>query len=425
MSLGESAQPPPRYMVIAVIKAWKQMIVPPCYSAPLHSVLKCTVSTGVRVKTSVGFLSGSDYYDLGARPCVCAPCVFGDMCLRHLTREELAEVLDVPSGFVRAASISQLDALLTRSLTPLNLYSVVLMHLFVLRSGGGCDVDTKDNTRGNDNGEEVAIANDNVEEVEDVANEKEEPVSPGTSTVPEMVKGTARRGSEVDGRDGRRRSELDSGSAGEGCEAAKTGGKSEGKRVVAVGKETSGEGRGREVESDRGAVKIEQTAPSADERNQLAVKSDGAAVPTYIWHQHLFRGLQSMASASPFALGRISSEEFGTKAAMICDRFLLPCWQKLLLQSFIAYFRCKKGVTQGTPSCWIKWNAYKLKYELSDLGQARYVEQWQHDRAKGGVDLEAAVDCIQRGVDASWWEWKGGPALSFGDGQKNGWEETF
>ena len=119
-----------------VVKAWKHMTIPSRYSAPLHSVLKCTVSTGIRVNSSVGYLSGCDYYDLVACPQVCAPCVFGDMRLRHLTREELADVIDVPSGFVQACTTAQLDALLSQPVTPLKLYSVLLMHLFVLRSGG-------------------------------------------------------------------------------------------------------------------------------------------------------------------------------------------------------------------------------------------------------------------------------------------------
>ena len=123
-----------------VIKAWKTMVIPSRYSAPLHSILKCTVSSGIHVKSAVGYLSGSDHYDLDARPQVCAPCVFGGMRLRNLTREELVDVFDVPSGYVGALSPVQLDELLDNALVPLKCYSVLLMHLFVLRSGGGIGV---------------------------------------------------------------------------------------------------------------------------------------------------------------------------------------------------------------------------------------------------------------------------------------------
>ena len=339
----------------AVIKAWKQLIIPSRYSPPLHSVLKCTVSAGVRVQSALGFLSGQDYYDLAVRPRVCAPCVFGDMRLRSLTREELADVLDVPSGFVRAATPAQLDSFLTEPLFPLKCYSVLLMHLFVLRSGGGCD------------GEGVVEPKGEEDEKVDVEGEGK-------------VEGEEDEKGDVEGNE-------------------------EGK-VEEDGK-VEGDGKG-DVEEDESNKAARTSTGESEIRNQSAVKSDGAAVPTYIWHQHLVRGLQDMASASPVALGKVSSEEFEAKASIIRDRFLLPCWRKLLLRSFISYMRCDKGVTTGTPRHWVQWNANQQKFQWTTIGHLRYRDQWQYERREAGVDIEAASDCIQRGSDASWWEWRGG-----------------
>ena len=146
----------------------------------------------------------------------------------------------------------------------------------------------------------------------------------------------------------------------------------------------------------------------ADARNQSAVKSDEAAVPTYIWYQHLHRGLQDMASGSPVALGQVSPSDFEVNAAVIRDRFLLPCWRKLLLRSFLTYLRGNKQVHAGSPSRWVSWNSRRSRFEWTSIGRACYLDQWHQDRVKAGDDMEAARDCIQRGTDASWWEWKGG-----------------
>ena len=102
-----------------------------------------------------------------------------------------------------------------------------------------------------------------------------------------------------------------------------------------------------------------------------------------------------MASASPVALGQISQQEFEVKAAVIRDHFLLPCWRKLLLRSFLTYFRGNGKLHPGTPNRWIMWDDSANKFRWTELGRPCYVDQWRQDRRKAGIDIEAARDCIQ------------------------------
>ena len=121
----------------AVSKAWQSLQFRARYSPPLHSVLKCTIASGIPVTTAAGVPTGTDYYDLDIRPDVCAPCVFGDMRLRPLVDTEMADVLDFPASFATDCPSAVFSHLLQTCMTPLKLYSVPLMQLLVLRSGGG------------------------------------------------------------------------------------------------------------------------------------------------------------------------------------------------------------------------------------------------------------------------------------------------
>ena len=254
-----------------------------------------------------------------------------------------------------------------------------------------CDLEVK---------ERVSLVNEKDKNAkEDKAQLKKEKAMRSGPSERRMAKSSGDGGNEEENGDEGNEEETSGNEDNE--EGMKGGTKISGKDVMRAERGGKGNDSGN---GGKGAKPLE----SAEDRNQSAVKSGGAAVPTYMWHQNLFRGLQDMASASPFAQGLISTDEFEVKAATICDRFLLPCWRKLLLRSFVTYLRHDKEVPPGTPRAWVTWNADNRKFEWTNLGQARYVDQWQQDRAKAGVDLEAAVDCLQRGADATWWEWKGG-----------------
>ena len=363
-----------------IIRAWQPMVFPRRYSPTLHSVLKCTISSGVAVNAvDRSIPTGSDYYDLEAQLDVSAPCVFGGMRLRPLDSGEMADVLDFPASFASACSSTVFEHLLKVCRTPLKLYSVPLMHLLVLRSGGGefSSLSGDEEMRDGVMRDEARVRNLAVEEEESVVEE-------GVGKLKELG------GTNLEGK----RKKCD------GIELNKEGlmrekGKAEGKEEQVM-------------DRNRTAVKSEGKVEQVMDRNSTAVKSDAAAVPTYLWRENLLRGLQERASSSPFALGLISDLEFEQHATVLRDKFLLPCWRKNVLRSFLTYCRDRHSEQLQSSISLLRWNEAQRCYTWAPFGRQVYQDRWRQRRARYGADMAGGFDCLQRVADATWWDWKGG-----------------
>ena len=368
-----------------IIKAWHSLRFSARYSPPLHSVLKCTIASGLPVTTAAGVPTGQDYYDLAERPDVCAPCVFGDMRLRPLAASEMADVLDFPASFATDCPSMVFMHLLQTCMTPLKLYSVPLMQLFVLRSGGGDSSSRLTSVKEEEEEEDEEVQGRIRKRDEERVRKEEREVKGTAGEVPKEELGqeeVVAQGKEDEGRVKEEEVEV--------------------KGKMEVGKEP-----GQDEDVGYGTLRS-QTAEQITARNQTAVKSDAAAVPTYLWRENLLRGLQERASASPFALGQLSDVEFERHATVLRDKFLLPCWRRSVLRSFMAY--CKEGRSEshGSNASLLRWDKNKQQYTWATFGRQVYQDQWIQTRSQREADMVGGMDCLQRVADATWWDWKGG-----------------
>ena len=118
----------------------RSLKIPTYPPSTLRSVVSCTVDEGAP-RTSPSAQSGiqvlEGYYPLGSRVRVLAPCVvaYPRFRERFLTRRELWDVLDLPSGYAKSL-IHVDDDTAFGFAVPLKPCSVLLQHLFMFRPGG-------------------------------------------------------------------------------------------------------------------------------------------------------------------------------------------------------------------------------------------------------------------------------------------------
>jgi hypothetical protein len=151
-----------------------------------------------------------------------------------------------------------------------------------------------------------------------------------------------------------------------------------------------------------------------------ATKHDDADVPIYLWNDRLTRPWRSLAGSEDI-IDEELNEKLYKAADTIRNKFMLPCWKKNARRSFMVWFRStyRTHVNLTPPKLaswgkyWSQWNGcFRWKYCWTAAKKRRYLRCWESQNGLPGSGKKrnsaAALDCITRAANSTWWEWTNG-----------------
>jgi hypothetical protein len=183
-------------------------------------------------------------------------------------------------------------------------------------------------------------------------------------------------------------------------------GSSEAPQKFGSPEEVQGKGSKREI--------LDQIA--RDLRERKAVKSDDAAIPEYLWEEHLTA--DDVRVWTP-------SDRVGLPRAMDLLRArMLRWWKKRVTTSYLVWLKeehprlRRKGASVieggvdafedagGTAKCW--WRDRKDGYRWKSGGRQEYQKWWRDRFTESPRDWWSGRDAITRAARTSWWSWDDG-----------------
>jgi len=125
-----------------------------------------------------------------------------------------------------------------------------------------------------------------------------------------------------------------------------------------------------------------------------ATKADNAAVPELIWSERIrCRGKELTSTQRQLLSG---FRELGLRR-----------WKRNVCSSFWIWLRGFVSVKRIYHR-WIVWNSNLGKYQWTKTGKSSYVQSHQRVSKAAQKNWNAAIECIHRASNASWWEWDQG-----------------
>jgi hypothetical protein len=147
---------------------------------------------------------------------------------------------------------------------------------------------------------------------------------------------------------------------------------------------------------------------SRQQQERKAVKADDAAVPEYLWEEHLMTGseVNDWNSKSIDNLRRVSSW---------LREHMLRWWKRRVVSSYVSWMKSKYEIEDGTADPPIvSYQSGNISYKhglysWTKDGRAQYKTWWTDRLVKTYVDVvPPASDAIARAANTSWWNWDNG-----------------
>jgi hypothetical protein len=138
-----------------------------------------------------------------------------------------------------------------------------------------------------------------------------------------------------------------------------------------------------------------------DKSKRKACKADDAAVPEYLWEEHLLNGLEKRDwdDANLQKLRRLS-QWLRSK--------MLQWWKRNVTISYIKWAAAKYELMDTTtPIKWVTWNGNGYEWTGTE-GRGNYRSWWKQCLLITHQDFVPASDAIQRGAKTLWWGWDAG-----------------
>jgi hypothetical protein len=149
---------------------------------------------------------------------------------------------------------------------------------------------------------------------------------------------------------------------------------------------------------------------SREHRDRKAVKSDDAAVPEYLWEEHLLEGLEDQEwDDTKLVKIRRVSEWLRSK--------MFRWWTRNVTRSYVYWAEAKYDLKDVKSKVhWVRWNG--VGYEWTNLegkdrwaqaeGRRSYQSWWKRRLLITHQDSIPAGDAIRRAAKSSWWAWEAG-----------------
>jgi hypothetical protein len=138
-----------------------------------------------------------------------------------------------------------------------------------------------------------------------------------------------------------------------------------------------------------------------DKREQKVCKADDAAVPEYLWEEHLLNGLEEQQwDESRLKKIRVLSNWLRSK--------MLRWWKRNVTVSYVKWAAEKYELKDTTfPIDWVGWSGACYSWTGAE-GRGHYRSWWKRRLLITHQDFVPACDAIQRAAKTSWWGWDAG-----------------
>jgi hypothetical protein len=181
--------------------------------------------------------------------------------------------------------------------------------------------------------------------------------------------------------------------------------------VKTVAEEDSAKKEALEVGTEEEMVDKLLEDVSRQQRERKAVKADDAAVPEYLWEEHLREG-SGMSEWDKKAVHDLRTVSSWLRERMLC------WWKRKVVSSYVKWMKEKYVIEEWMVDRTVKVNLAGGGDEWCGYGQDRYewesggrdfYRKWWKDRLVATIeDLIPASDAIARAAESSWWNWDDG-----------------
>jgi hypothetical protein len=129
-----------------------------------------------------------------------------------------------------------------------------------------------------------------------------------------------------------------------------------------------------------------------------ATKSDDAAVPEYLWEEHLLRD-----GPTPWTISEADRPKLRSAMNLLRGR-MLRWWKKGITTSFLVWTHDRYKGLRAMSSSALSWvQRQYATFSWTDSGKDEYRAWWKHRHFLAGRDLEPGGDAIARPARSSWW----------------------
>jgi hypothetical protein len=150
---------------------------------------------------------------------------------------------------------------------------------------------------------------------------------------------------------------------------------------------------------------------SRQTRERKAVKSDDAAVPEYLWEDHLKTG------SKVDVWDEKAMHDLRIVSSWLRDR-MLCWWKRKVTSSYVTWMKAKYTIVDESSDSTVQvslegngkeWFPYGRDcYRWSEAGQNLYRKWWKERLVSTIEDIVPASDAIARAAKCSWWGWDDG-----------------